>query len=138
MLLALVLGPVLGPVRGPVVNGGPAALPGALPAAPDTPQAGLPSAEFEPCTLPRVECFFVADPDGTEVAAVRLLRLDTPGHTLLERDIVFRAEGQRVHHTERLTGALLDRLTHYVSILEMNGDSYRLAQSRARKSPQAE
>lgn len=40
--------------------------------------------------------------------------------------------------TERLTGALLDRLTHHVSILEMNGDSYRLAQSRARKSPQAE
>jgi hypothetical protein len=29
-------------------------------------------------------------------------------------------------------------MTHHVSILEMNGDSYRLAQSRARKSPQAE
>jgi DNA replication protein DnaC len=35
--------------------------------------------------------------------------------------------------TERLTGALLDWLTHYVNILEMNGDSYRLGQSRARK-----
>ena len=35
---------------------------------------------------------------------------------------------------ERLTGALLDRLTHHVNILEMNGDSYRLAQSRARNS----
>ena len=33
--------------------------------------------------------------------------------------------------SERLTGALLDRLTHHVTILEMNGDSYRLAQSRA-------
>jgi DNA replication protein DnaC len=32
------------------------------------------------------------------------------------------------------TGALLDRLTHHVSILEMNGDSYRLGQSRARKA----
>ena len=32
--------------------------------------------------------------------------------------------------SERLTGALLDRLTHHVNILEMNGDSYRLAQSR--------
>jgi DNA replication protein DnaC len=36
--------------------------------------------------------------------------------------------------TERLTGALLDRLTHHVNILEMNGDSYRLGQSRARKT----
>ena len=36
---------------------------------------------------------------------------------------------------ERLTGALLDRLTHHVHILEMNGDSYRLAQSRTRKTP---
>ena len=35
---------------------------------------------------------------------------------------------------ERLTGALLDWPTHHVHILEMNGDSYRLAQSRARKS----
>jgi DNA replication protein DnaC len=33
---------------------------------------------------------------------------------------------------ERLTGALLDRLTHHVHILEMNGESYRLAQSRKR------
>ncbi len=36
--------------------------------------------------------------------------------------------------TERLTGALLDRLTHHVNILEMNGDSYQLGQSRARKA----
>ena len=36
--------------------------------------------------------------------------------------------------SERLTGALLDRITHHVSILKMNGDSYRLAQSRARKA----
>ena len=32
--------------------------------------------------------------------------------------------------SERLTGALLDRLTHHVLILEMNGDSYRLGHSR--------
>ena len=29
--------------------------------------------------------------------------------------------------------ALLDRLTHHVSILTMNGDSYRLKQSAARR-----
>ena len=35
--------------------------------------------------------------------------------------------------SERLTGALLDRLTHHVHILEMNGDSFRLASSRKRQ-----
>ena len=39
--------------------------------------------------------------------------------------------------SERLTGALLDRLTHHVNILEMNGDSYRLNQSRRRQTPTA-
>lgn len=35
--------------------------------------------------------------------------------------------------SERLTGALLDRLTHHVSIPAMNGDSYRLKQSTGRR-----
>jgi len=34
--------------------------------------------------------------------------------------------------SERLTGALLDRLTHRVHILEANGESYRLKDSRKR------
>ena len=34
--------------------------------------------------------------------------------------------------SERLTGALLDRLTHRVHILEANGESYRLQDSRRR------
>jgi DNA replication protein DnaC len=37
-----------------------------------------------------------------------------------------------VFGSERLTGALLDRLTHHVHILEMIGDSYRLNQSKWR------
>ncbi len=35
--------------------------------------------------------------------------------------------------SERLTGAMLDRLTHRVHILEANGESYRLKQAKARK-----
>ena len=35
--------------------------------------------------------------------------------------------------SERLTGVLLDRLTHHVLLLEMNGESFRLNHSRARK-----
>jgi DNA replication protein DnaC len=42
-------------------------------------------------------------------------------------------EWTSVFGTERLTGALLDRLTHHVHILELNGDSYRLKSSRARR-----
>jgi len=34
--------------------------------------------------------------------------------------------------TERLTGALLDRLTHRVNIPDMTGESCRLAQRQAR------
>jgi len=35
--------------------------------------------------------------------------------------------------SERLTGAFLDRLTHQVNVPEMNGESYRLGQSKARQ-----
>nr|MDP9112047.1 ATP-binding protein [Acidobacteriota bacterium] len=35
--------------------------------------------------------------------------------------------------SERLTGALLDRLTHHVHILEMNGESYRLKDSEQKR-----
>ena len=38
--------------------------------------------------------------------------------------------GLQLFGSERLTGALLDRLTHHVHILEMNGDSYRIRHSR--------
>ena len=37
-----------------------------------------------------------------------------------------------------LSGALLDRLTHHVHILELNGESYRLAQSKRRSRRQPE
>ena len=43
-------------------------------------------------------------------------------------------EWTEVFGSERLTGATLDRLTHHVHILEMNGESYRLRESRKAKS----
>jgi DNA replication protein DnaC len=36
--------------------------------------------------------------------------------------------------SERLTGTLLDRLTHHAYILEMDGGSYRLKLRRKRSS----
>ena len=45
--------------------------------------------------------------------------------TLVTSNLPF-AEWTEVLGSERLTGALLDRLTHHVHILEMNGESYRL------------
>ena len=47
-------------------------------------------------------------------------------------------EWTEVFGSERLTGALLDRLTHHVYILKMNGESCRLNQSRQRRDPAAE
>lgn len=43
-------------------------------------------------------------------------------------------EWTEVFGSERYTGAILDRLTHHVHILEMNGESYRLNQSRNGKA----
>ena len=40
-------------------------------------------------------------------------------------------EWSSVFASERLSGALLDGITHHVHILEMNGESYRLKQSRS-------
>ena len=46
-------------------------------------------------------------------------------------------EWTEVFGSERLTGALLDRVTHHVHILEMNGESYRLKRSRETAASQA-
>jgi len=54
---------------------------------------------------------------GGNPVAVRDLRYDLSRHGIALR-------------SERLTGALPDRLTHRVHILEMNGESYRLKQSK--------
>jgi DNA replication protein DnaC len=90
-----------------------------------------------------------------QLAAYRLLIIDELGYVPLSStgaELLFEVFSQRyergsvivtsnlpfdewtsVFGTERLTGALLDRLTHHVHILELNGDSYRLKSSRARR-----
>jgi DNA replication protein DnaC len=57
------------------------------------------------------------------------------GSTIVTSNLPF-DEWTSVFGSERLTGALLDRLTHHVHILEMNGDSYRLKQSRTSQQNQ--
>ncbi len=54
------------------------------------------------------------------------------GATMITSNLPF-DEWTETFGSERLTGALLDRLTHHVNIREMNGDSYRLGQSKARQ-----
>lgn len=95
-----------------------------------------------------------------QLAAVKLLIVDELGYVPLSQtgaELLFEVFSQRhersstivtsnlpfdewtsVFGNQRLTGALLDRLTHHVHILEMNGESYRLKQSKARrrKEPQ--
>ena len=51
------------------------------------------------------------------------------GSILVTTDLPF-DEWTQVFGSERLTGSLLDRLTHHVHIIEMNGDSYRLKSSQ--------
>jgi DNA replication protein DnaC len=53
------------------------------------------------------------------------------GATIVTSNLPF-DEWTSAFGSERLTGALLDRLTHNVHILEMNGESYRLAHSKKR------
>lgn len=50
------------------------------------------------------------------------------GSTIVTSNLPF-DEWTSVFGSERLTGALLDRLTHHVHILELNGESYRLRRS---------
>ena len=66
-----------------------------------------------------------------EVLSQRYERGSIPITTNLPFD-----EWTEVFGSERLTGALLDRLTHHVHILEMNGDSYRLKHSRENAASQ--
>ena len=70
---------------------------------------------------------------GAELLFETISQRYEQGAILITSNLPF-DEWTEIFGSERLTGALLDRLTHHVNILEMNGESYRLRQSRSRKN----
>ena len=68
-------------------------------------------------------------PTGAELLFEVFSQRYERGSTIVTSNLPF-DEWTGVFASERLTGALLDRLTHHVHILGMNGDSYRLKQSK--------
>jgi DNA replication protein DnaC len=71
-------------------------------------------------------------PTGAELLFEVLSLRYERGSTIVTSNLPFE-DWTSVLGSERLTGALLDRLTHHVHILTMNGDSYRLKQSTGRR-----
>ncbi len=72
-------------------------------------------------------------PTGAELLFEAFSQRYERGSTIVTSNLSFE-DWTSVLGSQRLTGALLDRLTHHVSILTMNGDSYRLRQSASRHS----
>jgi DNA replication protein DnaC len=71
-------------------------------------------------------------PTGAELLFEVFSQRYERGSTIVTSNLPFE-EWTSVLGSERLTGALLDRLTHHVHILEMNGESYRLRHARIRQ-----
>ena len=76
-------------------------------------------------------------PTGAELLFETFSQRYERGSTIVTSNLPFE-DWTQVLGSERLTGALLDRLTHHVSILAMNGDSYRLKQSARHRAAGAE
>ncbi len=71
-------------------------------------------------------------PTGAELLFETFSRRHEQGSTRITSNLPFE-EWASVFGSERLTGALLDRLTHHVHILPLNGESYRLKASQSRQ-----
>ena len=71
-------------------------------------------------------------PTGAELLFEVFSQRYERGSIIVTSNLPFK-EWTSVFGSERLTGALPDRLTHHVHILELNGDSYRLKQSKGRR-----
>ena len=67
-------------------------------------------------------------PSGAELLFAVFSQRYERGSTIVTSNLPF-DEWTSTFGSERLTGALLDRLTHHVHILEMNGESFRLKHS---------
>ena len=80
--------------------------------------------------------FVTLSPTGAELLFEVSSQRYERGSILVTTNLPF-DEWTEVFGSERLTGALLDRLTHHVHILEMNGDSYCLKRSRKSAVSQA-
>jgi len=86
--------------------------------------AWFPSAFVAPlCNAVGVELLFRVFADRYERASM-----------LVTSNLPF-SEWNQIFQGERMTAALLDRLTHHCQIFEMNGESYRFRESmKAKKS----
>jgi len=71
-------------------------------------------------------------PTGAELLFEVFSQRYERGSTIVTSNLPFE-DWTSVLRSERLTGALLDRLTHHVHILTKNGDSYRLKQSAGQR-----
>ena len=78
--------------------------------------------------------FVPLSPTGAELLFEVFSQRYEQGSIMVTTNLPF-DECTEVFGSERLTGALLDRLTYHVHILEMNGDSYRLKRSRESAFP---
>ena len=72
---------------------------------------------------------------GAELLFETISQCYERGSVIITSNLPF-DEWTEIFGSERLTGALLDRLTHHVHILEMNGESFRLKQSQNGGTPQ--
>ncbi len=100
----------------------------------------LPAARFEACdkTTVRVSSISLVryvplSKTGAELLFETISQRYERASTLITSNLPF-DEWTEIFGSERLTGALLDRITHHVHILEMNADSYRLKQSRRKRA----
>ena len=75
-------------------------------------------------------------PTGAELLFEIFSQRYEQASTLVTSNLPFN-EWTEIFGSERLTGALLDRLTHHVHILELNGESYRLEHSKKARLPAA-